>query len=220
MCQDMAAVARRFPAGENVRRHLETVLPDGVAVHETGYGYSCHLRGADGGSFLAIDADRSHPQVYFDPASARGRDVVANAQPRHALNYVLEAVVASPRAAAAHVRRHADRLARRRERADDQPSVPTVLSRDGVSRTPDGERLVENFREAMYHRGQYLHGRTLDRPTEKSLTAYRRDPLTNDKLGRQFGWRMGVRRVDTGPDVALEFVAGASHAQVADALEN
>lgn len=216
----MAAVTRRFPAGEDVRRHLEIVLPDDVAVHETGYGYSCHVGGTDGGSFLAIDADRSHPQVYFDPASARGRDVVAKAQRRHAVNYVMEAVVASPRAAAAHVRRHADRLARRRDRADDEPSVPTVLPADGVSRTPDGQTLVENFRDAMHHRGQYLHGRGLDRTTEKALSAYRRDPLTNDKLGRQFGWRMGVRRVDTGPDVALEFVAAASHAQVADALED
>lgn len=214
----MAAVTRRYPAGEDVRTHVETVLPDGVVVHETGYGYSCHVGRADGGSFLAIDADRSHPQVYFDPASARGREAVASAQPRHAVNYVLEAVVAAPQAAAAHVRRHADRLARRRRRAEDDPSVPTVLPTGGVPRAPDGEALVGNFRDAMHHRGQYLHGCDLDRTTEKALSAYRRDPLTNDKLGRQFGWRMGVRRVDTGPDLALEFVAAASYNQVAEAL--
>lgn len=211
---------RRYPTTEEFRETVERIVDEPVRFVETGYGCSCHVTGVDdagGTSFAAIDVDRRVPQVYFDAAAARGRDAVARTRRRASVAYVIESLLEDSERVADYVAAH---------RVSHAPQV-----------VPDGGTCVETttrggrhdddvawLREAVFSRCQYLHGgqREAGRPDRDGrltdlLGAFERDPLSNDKLGQQFGWRAATRP-SRGPDLALELLLVESHAQVVSAL--
>lgn len=216
----MAAREQGYPSAEGIRATVETVADGPVECTETGYGYSCHVADVDsaaGTTFVAIDANRQVPQVYFDAAAARGRRVVSDAQRGVSFAYVIERLLSGSAIVEEYLRTHRERYA--------APMVTDGGLQTGeVSGHPleDPTTQLQPWLRAAYHRRcQYLHRRRAERdggPLTAMLEAFERPPLTNDKLGQQFGWRMAAREAREVPDLALELVVFASHRQVRDAL--
>lgn len=218
----MCALERGYPTADALLSAVETVTGGDVRAAETGYGYSCHVTDVEstaGTSFVAIDADRTVPEVYFDAAAARGRRVVTDAQRGASFAYVIESLLGDGGLVDDFVSTHQGRYA-----------APMVA--DGGTRA-DGEAsgmpvpthssaLESWLREEFHDRCQYLHARRASRnggPLTAMLDAFDRDPLTNDKLGQQFGWRIASPRADRWPDPAIDLVVFASFRQVRDALQ-
>lgn len=219
------SVDRTYPTADELRETVERVVDEPVRFVETGYGYSCHVTDvgeSSGTSFVAIDADRTVPQVYFDAAAARGRDRIADAQQCASVAYVIESLLSNPSRVADYVDTH--RAGYRTRVVADGGTCVSTTARTGLRPEADTAWL----REAFLARCQYLHG---DRPSGHTggprrggritdlLEEFERDPLSNDKLGQQFGWRVGTR-ASRGPDLALELLVLESHEQVVSALRD